>query len=158
RRPCSRRHTARRADRGCRRRTPRAPRHGARGRARVRGATAASPALHITRARPAARRKGDHSQATQHVPAAHPFIASPPGSSLPPGGGWVGGWIVAATAAALGALGGRAVIHFRTPPLGALEVRPAAMQLSIRVGDHVEFVASAPGAVETVWSLWGRRV
>ena len=92
------------------------------------------------------------------MPAAHPFIASPPADSLPSCGVRVRGWIVAATAAALGVLGVRAVIHFRTPPLGALEVRPAAMQLSVRVGDHVEFVASAPGAVETVWSLWGRRV
>jgi hypothetical protein len=70
-------------------------------------------------------------------------------------------WLVAAAAVALLAAGVPLLrewylTHFRQ--LGPLEVVPAAVQVSVRVGESVRFSASADGAVGYTWLVWGRPV
>jgi hypothetical protein len=67
-------------------------------------------------------------------------------------------WHLAASAIGLIALAVVAVVRWRGPDLGALEARPATANLSVRVGERLDFAASAPGATETVWSMWGHAV
>jgi hypothetical protein len=44
------------------------------------------------------------------------------------------------------------------PKLGGLQATPAAPQVSVRIGEAVEFSVTAPGAQEYTWSVWGRPV
>ena len=44
------------------------------------------------------------------------------------------------------------------PKLRGLQALPASPEVSVRIGDSVEFSASAPGAQEYTWSVWGRPV
>ena len=53
------------------------------------------------------------------------------------------------------------LVHWRpgrSVELGPLEVTPPAKQLSVRVGESVQFSAGAPGALGFTWTVWGRPV
>src|SRR2546427_12585137 len=53
------------------------------------------------------------------------------------------------------------LVHWRpgrSVELGPLEVTPPARQLSVRVGESVQFSAGAPGALGFTWMVWGRPV
>src|SRR2546428_7123347 len=51
------------------------------------------------------------------------------------------------------------LVHWRpgrSVELGPLEVTPPAKQLSVRVGESVQFSAGARGALGFTWTGWGR--
>jgi len=69
-------------------------------------------------------------------------------------------WLVAALAAVVIVVA-FPLVHWRpgrSVELGPLEVTPPAKQLSVRVGESVQFSAGAPGALGFTWTVWGRPV
>jgi len=69
-------------------------------------------------------------------------------------------WLVAALAAVVIVVA-FPLVHWRpgrSVELGPLEVTPPAKQLSVRVGESVQFSAGAQGALSFTWTVWGRPV
>jgi hypothetical protein len=69
-------------------------------------------------------------------------------------------WLVAVLAA-VATVVAFPLVHWRPGrcvDLGPLEVTPPAKQLSVRVGESVQFSAGAPGALGFTWMVWGRPV
>ena len=69
-------------------------------------------------------------------------------------------WLVAALAAVVIVVA-FPLVHWRpgrSVELGPLEVTPPAKQLSVRVGESVQFSAGAQGALGFTWTVWGRPV
>jgi hypothetical protein len=69
------------------------------------------------------------------------------------------GWVFAAVAAAIVAVVPLAHRYGARPgELGPLQVTPPVTQLSVRIGESVQFSAEAAGAASYTWTLWGRPV
>ena len=69
------------------------------------------------------------------------------------------GWLLAALAAVAIVAAVPVVRWYRARgALGPLEATPAGVQLSVRVGESVQFSVGAAGAVGYTWTLWGRPV